>query len=193
MKIAALSGLCVVMVGCSTVPPEYYMAVTEANRMNFEIQQARYQAEAARYTAIASVAKDGDATSQAIAVVSMSMMSGSAQQAPASQGTVMPQQPQNEALQWASVLAGPLTHLGLGMINKSISINANDNARDIQLNTNAMIGGFGDNVMRGSTYGYEYVNPTPVITPEPTVVIVQPSEPIIVEPFIVEPFIVPTP
>lgn len=89
--------LFVVLGGCSTAATDYYQAVEKAAQANAVAAQAKFDA----LSAIAS-AGDGQAASAAVMALAMT-------QTP----SVQPVPQQSTALQWASVLASPVTSLGM--------------------------------------------------------------------------------
>ena len=90
--------LCAVAVtGCSSVNTEYYEAVQAAAQANATAAQAKFDA----LSAIAS-AGDGQAASAAVMALALT-------QTP----SVTPVPQQSQALQWASILATPVTSLGM--------------------------------------------------------------------------------
>lgn len=90
--------LCAVAVtGCSSVNTEYYEAVQAAAQANATAAQAKFDA----LSVIAS-AGDGQAASAAVMALALT-------QTP----SVTPVPQQSQALQWASILATPITSLGM--------------------------------------------------------------------------------
>ena len=190
--------LCVIaatllLTACASNNADYYSSVQEANRYQYEIQKAKYEAETARYNAMSLLAVDGDQTTRV--AVAMGLAMNNSGQSNTDSRPVVAAPPEDRALKWAQVLAGPLTQLGVGYFNKEIQINNSNNNRDVQLGTIGAVAGMGTSmgqqIQDGSTYGYDYINPTPVIAPDP--VIVQPPETVVVEqpaPIIVSPEIV---
>lgn len=174
--------LAAALAGCGTTG-DYYAAVESANKYQYEIVKARAQAEAIRYDMLKQIADGGDATSKVAAAMGLAF--AGMQAAPPQQGgAIVPEKPQDKVLQWAQVLTGPVTQFGLGLLNVKQQMHTSDNARDVSINTNGMMLGFGQAIQAGSTHGYQYVNPTPVIAPDP--VIVTPQAPIIVRPDVVQ-------
>lgn len=95
---------------------DYYMAVqTSAN--------AKAQADTARYAALAKMAGNGGEASVA-ATMAIALTQPT---------TIQPQYIEGDALKWASVLAAPVTTLGLGIVQAGVSKNASDNAANVQM------------------------------------------------------------
>ena len=85
------------LAGCSTAATDYYQAVEKAAQANAAAAQAKFDA----LSAIAS-AGDGQAASAAVMALALT-------QTP----TVQPIPQQSTALQWASILAAPVSNLGM--------------------------------------------------------------------------------
>lgn len=94
--LAVISGL-VVMSGCASTTTQYYEAVEAAAQANAAASQAKFDA----LSAIAS-AGDGQAASAAVMALALT-------QTP----TITPIPQQSQALQWASILAAPISNLGM--------------------------------------------------------------------------------
>ena len=88
------------LTGCATSTTEYYEAVQAAAQANAAASQAKFDA----LSAIAS-AGDGQAASAAVMALALT-------QTP----TVTPVPQQSQALQWASILATPITSLGMAFL-----------------------------------------------------------------------------
>jgi uncharacterized lipoprotein YmbA len=159
MKKLIASALAFVMVGCSTTA-DLYKAQVEVARYNAQTAQARLQA-------IQAITANASDTVRIAAAFSLTF-----DQLTNKQQQVTPVQ--SEAIQWASILASPLTALGMGYMGMKTNINASNNARDVQLGTMQSMTGMGLQIREGSTYGYQFVNPTPVIAPEPVIVTTPP-------------------
>ena len=195
MKIFTLFMLVLALSACASDHSRYYDSVAKANQYQYEAQKAKYEAEAERYKALASMSySDAGETARVAAVMGLALAGQPAAIAQPAR-SVTPAPPEDRALKWAQVLAGPLTNLGLGYFNRDVAIQQSNNSRDVQLGTVGAFTGMGQQIMDGSTAGYEYVNPTPVIAPDPVVVeqpapvIVPPADPVIVTP--PDPIIVP--
>ena len=89
--------LFVVLGGCTTAATDYYQAVEKAAQANAAAAQAKFDA-----LAVIASAGDGQAASAAVMALALS-------QTP----SVTPIPQQSTALQWASVLASPVTSLGM--------------------------------------------------------------------------------
>lgn len=84
-------------VGCATSSTQYYEAVQKAAEANSKAAQAKFDA----LSAIAS-AGDGQAASAAVMALALTQTS-----------SVTPIPQQSEAMQWAAILASPVTSLGM--------------------------------------------------------------------------------
>jgi hypothetical protein len=163
MKIAIRTIAILTMVaavsGCAST--DYYRTISEANQINYEIQKAKYNAELAKFSAMAAVAQNADPIAQAVAVAMMAMSSNHDSRTAST--LITPQQPQNPWLQWAGVLANPITQLGVAAINAGVSINASDNNTTITLGNQSLLETMSTNIVNGSTAALPFINPTPII------------------------------
>ena len=170
--IAFISISTLILAGCSTAG-DYYKSVDSSNVKNVEIMQAQAMAEVAKYQALAQIAGQGDATAKVAATMAIAL---SGQKNTTQAAVAQPMQ--SEALQWASILVPGVTQ-GLNIYyNTKASINANNNATALGMNTNSTF----------SEMAKEINNPVIVTQPTPTIV-TQP-EPIIVKPEIIKPEVV---
>lgn len=119
--------------GCATGQYEAYAAAQTATA------QARHQAEAERYKALAAIAMSGSDTARVAAVMSLSGLGGlgggGAQAAPGP-AIAAPRSPGDTALQWASVLLPSVTQLySIGQQVK-LGIHQSDNSTALGVSTN---------------------------------------------------------
>lgn len=172
LKMLIVGITTVLLVGCSSMG-SYYRAVDNTNARYVEVTVAQAKAEEARYNALARIAETGDATAKIAATMAIAM--SNKQETPKLN---TPAVPQNEALQWASILV-PGVAQGMSIYyNTQSSMNANNNATALGMNTNSTF----------ATFASEINNPVVVTQPAP-VVVEQPT-PIVVEPVVVEPQVI---
>lgn len=95
-KLASVAAL-VVMAGCTSTTTQYYEAVTAAAQSNAAAAQAKFDA-------LATIASSGDGQAASAAVMALALT-----QTP----SINPVPQQSQALQWASILATPVTSLGM--------------------------------------------------------------------------------
>lgn len=116
---------------------------------------AKYNAEAEKYKAMAAIAASGSETAKVAAVVAMIGMNSNNQnlntlQMP--QNAVQPP-PQNEALQWASILVPSVTNvIGMGY-NYKATVTQSNNARDVAISTNSTFASMGTNIQNTANSG----------------------------------------
>lgn len=96
---------CFLLGGCTSATNQYYEAVTAAAQANAAASQAKFDA----LSAIAS-AGDGQAASAAVMALALT-------QTPA----ISPTPQKSQAIQWASILAAPLTSLGMAWVQSDAS------------------------------------------------------------------------
>lgn len=164
MRIIVTLCALVLVAGCASHQP-YYDSINAANAKMVEAIQAKAAADAARYKAIAEIAStSADPSARVAAVMAMALTGQSEQRQIA---PVVAQQPAaSEALQWAQVLAQPLTYLGSGYYNMRIQTNASNNAMLLGRSTNETFGAMGTTIgnvglgmghlipQPGATYNY---------------------------------------
>jgi hypothetical protein len=85
------------LVGCASSSTQYYEAVQKAAEANAKASQAKFDA-------LATIASAGDGQAASAAVMALAL---------SSTPTVQPVPQQSEAIQWASILATPVTSLGM--------------------------------------------------------------------------------
>lgn len=161
-KMLILGIASMLMVGCSSMG-SYYQAIDSSNARQVEATIAQAQAETARYNALAKIAETGDSTAKV--AVTMALALGG--KTPTLKVNT-PVAPQNEVLQWASILVPGLTQGMSIYYNTQANINANNNATALGMHTNGTF----------ATFANEINNPVVVTQPQPLIV-EQPS-PIIV-------------
>ena len=104
--------------GCAgSARQDYYLAMQQTAAANAA------QAEA-RYRALATVASQGDPSSQIAATMAIALTQDK---------TIAPQYVESEGLSWARVLANPIATLGMAGIQAGVSKNASDNAAQVQM------------------------------------------------------------
>jgi hypothetical protein len=97
MKSILSIALAIFITGCASSTTQYYEAVTAAAQANAAASQAKFDA-------LAKIAAAGDGQAASAAVMALALT-----QTP----TVNPIPQQSQALQWASILATPVTSLGM--------------------------------------------------------------------------------
>jgi len=160
------------LVGCSSMG-SYYQAVDNSNARYVEVTLAQAKAEEARYNALAKIAESGDATTKIAATMAIAM--SNKQDTPKLN---TPAVPQNEALQWASILVPGITQGMSIYYNTKATMNANNNATALGMNTNSTFATFASEIN------------SPVVVTQPSPVVVEQPAPIVVEPVIVEPQVI---
>lgn len=168
------------LTGCANYA-EYYRSVEASNAAMVSATRAQAESEAIRYQALMRIAESGDATAKVAATMALAF---AGQQSRPSQPAVAAQ-PQNEALQWASVVVPGVTQGLMGYYSMRTNMRMSDNSTLLGLSTNKTFG-----VLAG-----EISKPPVVVEQAPPVVVTQP-DPIIVTqppPIIIEPSYPPAP
>lgn len=153
--------------GCAS-NTEYYAAIDAANVRNAEIAMANAEAERTRMIALAELANTGDETSRVAAILGLAMSGNQTNNAQVR--VVTPERPENPALEWARVLAHPLTSIGLGYYgyrtstqqiraNRDITLGSYDSM--VELGTNRPIVGDGFVVTPDSSTSFSVTNTNP--------------------------------
>jgi hypothetical protein len=110
--------LCAVAVtGCSSVNTEYYEAVQAAAEANSKMAQAKF-------AALSKIA-EGDSGAASAAVMAMALSN--------SGPPIQPVLQQSQAMQWASILAAPLTSLGMAWMQSDSAKTMSMHNRDVSL------------------------------------------------------------
>jgi hypothetical protein len=97
MKTLAILAVIIGITGCSTSSTQYYEAVAAAAQSNAAASQAKFDA-------LSKIAATGDGQAASAAVMAMALTQTA---------TIQPIPQQSEAMQWASILASPVTSLGM--------------------------------------------------------------------------------
>jgi len=97
MKNILVAAVLVFLVGCASSSSQYYEAVQKAAEANSRAAQAKFDA-------LSAIAAAGDGQAASAAVMALALT-----QTP----TANPIPQQSEAIQWASILASPVTSLGM--------------------------------------------------------------------------------
>lgn len=126
MKTLILLTAALALTGCASTD---YAQYTKAQT---DIAAARHNADAARYQALASIAKDGTDSARVAAVMALALSAGSQQQAAQ---IVAPQA--SQALQWASILVPGLTQVAGMHFNYLGQQTQSNNAAALGISTNA--------------------------------------------------------
>ncbi len=177
-----LVALAAVLTGCSNMGG-YYASVDGANRRQVEIAQAYAQAEAVRYQSLMRIAESGDSNAKVAAAMALAM---SGQGMRSGQQMAVPAPPQNEALQWASVLVPGVTQ-GMGIyFNAKTAMNASNNAAALGMHTNSTFAQFASEINSPTVVHADVVTqPAPVIVTQPDPIVVTTPAPTVVNPVIV--------
>lgn len=147
LKIFALMGAALMLVGCAGTSVEYYEAVKHANEQRARVELAKAQSEAERMKSLQAFAYSEDETARTAAVMALSfagMNGGGGDRA--EEGMVNPEEPVDKgevALRWASVLVPSLTNVYAINQNTSVQKRQISANRDISINTNETMLGFG--------------------------------------------------
>ena len=172
MKLLALVVCSVALTGCATKEYQAYA----------DVHKAHAQAQAARYQALADIAKQGDTTAKVAAVMSLQMGGAQGQShiaAPKSFGEQM--------LQWTAVLLPSMTQIYSVGKQAQVGITQSNNAREIGISTNAAFVGLAGKIQApgavtttttntDSTHAPTVVTqPTPLVVNQPTPVILRPE------------------
>ena len=177
-KLASMAVAALVLTGCASYG-DYYASVDSANARQVEAQRAQAEADAIRFQALMRIAESGDETAKVAATMALAL-TGQRPVAP----MATPAVPQNEALQWASILVPGVTQ-GLSIYyNTRLGMRQSDNATALGLNTNATFGQFASEIAKPPVVVNQ---PDPVVVTQPAPIIVPAPDPVIVNPVVVTP------
>jgi hypothetical protein len=136
MKLIALAVGAVALTGCASMTD--YSLYAETQQI---IAKEQARAEIARFEALREIAKTGDPTAQVAAVITLNQGRETANRA---QGLQAPTNLNDTLLRWASIIVpSAVSVYGIGK-NAEVAINNSNNARDISLDTNSTMLGFGE-------------------------------------------------
>lgn len=116
-KVLAAISCIAVLSGCASTTSEYYQAVESAAQANAAASQAKFDA-------LSKIAASGDGQAASAAVMALALT-----QTPAI--TPIPQQ--SQALQWASILAAPISNLGMMWLQTDSTKTMAEYNRDVSL------------------------------------------------------------
>jgi len=105
------------LVGCSSTTSQYYEAVEKSAKANAE-------AQVARYNALASIANNGSGEAASAAVMALALSPST---------SVTPQPLTSPVLQWAQVLAAPVSNLGMMYMQTESTKSLSKFNRDVAL------------------------------------------------------------
>tara|TARA_Y100000817_G_C16763858_1_gene502922 strand:- start:13 stop:693 length:681 start_codon:yes stop_codon:yes gene_type:complete len=166
-KLVAMGLIALSLGACASTSTEYYNAVERAALAQAKVQEARYNA-------LSKIAGQGDGAATA-AVMALAMTN---------QTPIVPKAQQSAALQWASVLSGPVSSLGAMWLSndatKSMARFNRDtqiaNIRADQTNTTQLYGLLGSNSDNLTSVGLggfnalntsmEYMDNTDIVIPD---------------------------
>ena len=109
--------LTVLLVGCSSTTAQYYESVEKTAQANAAAAQAKF-------AALAEIASAGDGQAASAAVMALALT-----QTP----TVTPIPQQSQAIQWASILAAPVSNLGMMWMQNDTTKAMAQYSRDVDL------------------------------------------------------------
>jgi len=134
MKLTLIALGALILTGCASNDYRLYA------EMQVKIAQAQAQAEAtkeaARYAALAEIAKTGDTTARVAAAMSIHQGTGSTQQTSPKINVAPPKSWADTALQWTGVLLPSVTQLYGISANRQIAITQSNNAAATAASTN---------------------------------------------------------
>lgn len=175
------------LTGCANYG-EYYKSVEASNTAMVAAVRAQAEADAVRFNVLMRIAESGDATAKVAATMALALGGQRSAQAPA-----VAAQPQNEALQWASVVVPGVTQGLMGYYSMRTNMRQSDNSTALGMSTNATMLGMGELMAKDPLV---VTQPAPVVVTQPEPVIVEQPAPIIVtqpEPIIQDPIVVTPP
>ena len=129
-KIVAVIAVLATLTGCAS---QEYALYADAQK---KIAEAQAMSDAARYAALAEIAKQGDTAAKVAAVMSLQMGSGS-NNGPRVQHVNPPKSIGDTALQWTSVLLPSLTQFYSISANRQVAITQSNNQAAIAQSTNS--------------------------------------------------------
>lgn len=178
MKVVLIAFAASLLAGCAT-PIEYYKSIEASNAALVSAARAQAEADVVRFNVLMRIAESGDATAKVAATMALAL--GGSRPAPT---PAVAAQPQNEALQWASVLVPGVTQGLMGYYGMRTNMRMSDNSTLLGLSTNQTFGVLAADISKPPLVVEQ---PAPIVVEQPAPVIVPPPEPIIVSPIVIEP------
>jgi hypothetical protein len=174
MKLIATILCALALTGCATKEYQAYA----------DVHKAQAQAQAARYQALADIAKQGDTTAKVAAVMSLQLQGAQGQS-----NVAAPKSFGDQMLQWTSILLPTATQLYSVGKQAQVGIAQSNNARDTSISTNAAFVGLAGKIQApgavtttttttntDSTHAPTVVTqPAPLVVNQPTPVILRPE------------------
>jgi len=142
--LLAIVSACLLVTGCAST--DYNMYVTAQHK----IAQANAAADAAKYAAIAEIAKSGDSSAKVAAVMSLHMGGGNNNNSQNFQ-VAAPKSFADTALQWTSVLLPSLTQVYGINANRQVAITQSNNQAAIAQSTNATFTSMSNNQAKSNS------------------------------------------
>lgn len=161
------------LTGCANYG-DYYKSVEASNAAMVSAVRAQAEADAVRFNVLMRIAESGDATAKVAATMALALGGQRPAQAPA-----VAAQPQNEALQWASVVVPGVTQGLMGYYSMRTNMRSSDNAVLQSLSSDQVMLGMGNLIGQPPVV---VTQPPPVIVPSPDPIIVTQPPPVIIEP-----------
>ena len=143
-SLLAIVSTCLVVAGCASNDYGMYVATQQT------IAQANAKADAAKYAAIAEIAKSGDSAAKVAAVMSLHMGGGNNNSSQNVQ-VAAPKSLADTALQWASVLLPSLTQVYGMHANRQVAITQSNNQAAIAQSTNSTFASMSNNMAKSNT------------------------------------------
>ena len=143
LKLLALCGV-IVLTGCATKDYALYAETQQ------KIAHAQAMSDAARYAALAEIAKQGDSAAKVAAVMSL-QMGASNNNGPRVQQVAPPKSFGDTALQWTSVILPSFTQLYGINANRQISITQSNNQAAVARSTNETFATMNGNMATSNT------------------------------------------
>ncbi len=143
LTLIAVCGV-LALTGCATKDYALYAETQQ------KIAQANAMSDAARYAALAEIAKQGDSAAKVAAVMSL-QMSGGGSSGPRVQQVNPPRSVGDVALQWTSVLLPTLSNLYGINANRQVAITQSNNQAAIAQSTNNTFATMNSNMATSNT------------------------------------------
>jgi hypothetical protein len=146
-KPLTLGLVAVALSGCAASGPSDYAVYAETQR---QIATAQSAAEIARYQALQEIAAKGDSAASVAAAMGIAMGNGTGPTRASAQVSA-PKSLGEKLLPWASIIVPSAVQVfGIGK-NADVAINSSNNARDVAINTNETMLGFGGKIVEAGS------------------------------------------
>lgn len=144
------------LTGCANVEYTQYLAAQTRLSADAQVAKsteavAKYNADAAKYRAMADIAASGTESAKVAAVMAIALGTQQGNGSAAATPTQLQLPGASPALQWASILVPSLTNIAGIAANMRVATVQSNNSRDVAVSTNSTFAGMGTSIQTTAT------------------------------------------